>query len=48
MDADDDKKDHDCKKDGKTWKGAIDNKLLGYRPPKEKKDEPQPGTDPAT
>lgn len=49
MDADDEKKDHDCKgSNGKAWKGAIDNKLLGYRPPKEKKNEAHTGTDPAT
>jgi hypothetical protein len=39
MDADDHKKEHDCGYDG-----AIPNKLLGYKPPKEKKNEPQPGT----
>ena len=26
------------------YKGAIDRKLLGYRPPKEKKDEPDSAT----
>lgn len=34
MDADDEKKEHDCK-----YKGPISPKLLGYRPPKEKKEE---------
>jgi len=33
MDADDEKKDHDCE-----YNGPIDNKLIGYRPPKEKKE----------
>ena len=42
MNADDENKDHDCKgKGGKIWKGAIDNKLLGYKPQKEKKDATQ-------
>jgi hypothetical protein len=42
MNADDENKDHDCKgKNGKVWKGAIPNNLLGYKPKKEKKDEPQ-------